>query len=151
MIIISVLFVGFIFFLLFLLFFFRKEIDSLLLARKIKLKDFQCQRCDKCCEFDVILSYKDVEELLKTGKDESEFCSRKFGVRMLKKKKNGRCVFFDTDQGHGRCAVQDNKPEQCRRFPFPRYIGVFKGVDPRCEYVKRLHFKLKRVKPKKRF
>lgn len=81
-----------------------------------------CGKCTKCCQGGdpIVLRAEDDplqygEENLEIGIDPSNHYG--FGhnakIVMLKKKKNGDCIFLDRQQG---CQVHDHAPFICRRF-----------------------------------
>jgi Fe-S-cluster containining protein len=47
-----------------------------------------------------------------------------------------RCLFLQEKDGRTACAVYENRPHSCRRFPALRYFGI-RGFDSRCPGVNR--------------
>jgi len=91
---------------------------------------FSCTRCSACCRFEsgfVFLSEKDVSLLCTALKMElmsftKTYCrwtpaeNGKFQLS-LKEKSNYDCIFWAKEPVEG-CAVYDQRPLQCRAFPF---------------------------------
>lgn len=86
---------------------------------------FECTRCDACCRYEpgyVFLSEKDLRRLAKAkGLPREEFIRQYCRVvsvgpaRMLSltEKRNFDCIFWDNG-----CTVYENRPLQCRSYPF---------------------------------
>lgn len=86
---------------------------------------FQCQRCSACCRGEpgyVFLQAGDVERLsARLGLSAGEFLDAHcrvvdLGIERLyslKEKRNHDCVFWDSG-----CAVYEDRPIQCRTYPF---------------------------------
>lgn len=85
---------------------------------------FQCSQCGKCCTGSpgfVWVNHDDISALAGAIGEEIEAFEdkyvRKIGIRKsLREFPNGDCVFFDTDAR--RCSVYDDRPRQCRTWPF---------------------------------
>ena len=87
---------------------------------------FSCTRCSKCCRHEsgyVFLSETDIERLRKRFElSRREFLDRYtsrvdlgLAVRLsLKEQPNFDCIFW----AHGGCSVYEDRPLQCRAFPF---------------------------------
>jgi Fe-S-cluster containining protein len=87
---------------------------------------FQCRRCSGCCRFApgyVFLSHEDVAALFKaTGLAFPELFNAflrivpigRFSRLSLKEKTNYDCIFWE----NGGCRIYDDRPMQCRSFPF---------------------------------
>ncbi len=87
---------------------------------------FECTRCSRCCRFDpgyVFLSAGDLASLTRrlamTGNEFIKKFCRIVTVGetkrlSLKEKKNYDCIFW----GEGGCTVYDDRPFQCRSYPF---------------------------------
>lgn len=91
---------------------------------------FSCKRCSTCCRYEsgfVYLSEKDIEKLLavfKMGKNEfiDSYCRWVIGldgnmILSLKEKPDNDCILWDSS-----CIVYENRPLQCRTFPFWKSI-----------------------------
>ena len=82
---------------------------------------FACQRCGHCCTGGAgivrILDNEiaDAARFLGIAPDEFEarYCHRINGLRSLRERENGDCVFYDRG-----CTVYPVRPSQCRTFPF---------------------------------
>jgi uncharacterized protein len=70
-------------------------------------------KCIRCCiETNMILTYRDIENIQKIGYDRQFFVSENKGWLQLKNRK-GRCIFHDGT----RCTIYRNKPEGCSLYP----------------------------------
>ncbi|VVB61992.1 Putative zinc- or iron-chelating domain protein [uncultured archaeon] len=69
-----------------------------------------CIRC--CIETNMILSYRDIENIQKMGYDRQFFVSERKGWLQLKNHQ-GRCVFHDGT----RCTIYYQRPEGCTLYP----------------------------------
>jgi Fe-S-cluster containining protein len=70
-------------------------------------------KCIQCCiETNMILSYRDIENIQKMGYDREFFISESKGWLQLKNN-NGRCVFHNGK----RCTIYYHKPEGCTLYP----------------------------------
>ncbi|WP_455382114.1 YkgJ family cysteine cluster protein [Salinispira pacifica] len=87
---------------------------------------FSCTRCSRCCRHQpgyVFLSEADLarlarEKSLSTDEVIDRFC-RKVNISgfvrlSLKEKANYDCIFWE----RGQCTVYENRPLQCRNYPF---------------------------------
>jgi len=87
---------------------------------------FSCKRCSACCRYDsgfVFLSQKDMEKLaagqkMDRGGFVKTYCRwvtdwQGKEVLSLKEKSNKDCIFWDLG-----CTVYEERPLQCRTFPF---------------------------------
>ena len=85
-----------------------------------------CRRCSSCCRYEsgfVFLSEKDIEKLLAEFKMErsdfiNTYCRWVTDLNgkktlSLKEKSNKDCIFWDS-----LCLVYENRPLQCRTYPF---------------------------------
>lgn len=88
---------------------------------------FECLRCGSCCtgfSGTVRVSNEEIAVFAQSlDLPETEF--RKHytrivggGVVSLIEKENKDCIFFDKERG---CIVYENRPRQCRTWPFWRY------------------------------
>ena len=101
-----------------------------------KLKDFECQRCNKCCRQPgfVYLSPEEAEQMARFMKMDTfdftrHYCDLQDRQRLvLKKSPDESCVFL-TEKG---CAVYPSRPQQCRDFPIgwrtPKSFGYCAGI-----------------------
>ena len=95
---------------------------------------FSCKRCSSCCRYEsgfVFLSEKDASRLAAAlnmghGEFQSVFC-RWISVEngrsqlSLKEKSNFDCIFWTLNKNDGTesgCSVYNERPLQCRAFPF---------------------------------
>ena len=70
-------------------------------------------KCIRCCiETNMVLTYRDIENIQKMGYNRQFFVSENKGWLQLKNR-NGRCVFHDGT----RCTIYHNKPEGCSLYP----------------------------------
>lgn len=85
---------------------------------------FSCTRCGECCRWPghVLLHDADITRLARgVGLDEDRFIQRyavlasNRGQLSLAEDKDGACIFLDG----ARCSVYEERPAQCRAFPFP--------------------------------
>jgi Fe-S-cluster containining protein len=88
---------------------------------------FECQRCGSCCTgFSGTVRVSDEEIAVlahRLGITEAEFRKQYTrivggGVVSLIEKKNTDCIFFEKERG---CTVYEDRPRQCRTWPFWRY------------------------------
>lgn len=87
---------------------------------------FECTRCGNCCggaPGTVLVDDDEIAALAeRLGMDVLEF-RRRFtrkvggGVVSLQEKPNHECIFYDADVG---CTVYEDRPTQCRTWPFWR-------------------------------
>ncbi|GMO12839.1 MAG: YkgJ family cysteine cluster protein [Treponemataceae bacterium] len=90
---------------------------------------FSCKRCSACCRHDagiVLLNDADLQALCATEKLTREqfiqvYCKEVYtahnGVALsLKEKSNYDCIFWAETQGG--CKIYENRPLQCKTFPF---------------------------------
>ena len=87
---------------------------------------FSCQRCSRCCRHTpgyVFLSHKDVDRMSGgLGMEPQTFLAqytREVAIGPMKRvslreKENIDCIFWEGDG----CSVYENRPLQCRSFPF---------------------------------
>lgn len=99
---------------------------------------FECTKCGKCCTGPSAvgprLSEVDFKRLLaKLGSYDMQRAVKRHGdgapqIRMHQ----GRCVFLQSDN---RCGVYEERPDQCRSFPFWSVLWVKPGdwKHARCE------------------
>jgi len=92
--------------------------------------NFSCTQCSRCCRHDsgyVFLSRQDIKKLtdrLKLTEDEfvDRYCTTVpfgFGHQIsLAEKANKDCIFW----GDGGCSVYEDRPVQCRTYPFWSHI-----------------------------
>ena len=103
---------------------------------------FECLRCGSCCTgFSGTVRVSDEEIAVlayRLGIPEGEFRKQhtrimRGGIVSLIEKKNKDCIFFE--RGHG-CTVYEDRPRQCRTWPFWRYNvyspGHWKREAKRC-------------------
>jgi Fe-S-cluster containining protein len=70
-------------------------------------------KCIQCCiETNMILSYRDIENIQKLGYDNKFFVTEHDGWLQLKNDK-GRCVFHNGT----RCTIYHQRPEGCTLYP----------------------------------
>lgn len=70
-------------------------------------------KCNQCCiKTNMILSYRDIENIQKLGYDRKFFVLKHKGWLQLKNN-NGRCVFHNGKQ----CTIYHNRPEGCTLYP----------------------------------
>ncbi|GAB6161447.1 YkgJ family cysteine cluster protein [Desulfothermus naphthae] len=87
-------------------------------------KVFKCQMCGECCkgEGGIIVTLKEIQRMAKylslTPSDfmDKFICKTPDGKLSLAVKKDGRCVFFDTEKKG--CTVHPVKPDICLAWPF---------------------------------
>ena len=91
---------------------------------------FGCTRCSRCCRHDsgyVFLSERDLDALTKRFKTNRKAFIRQyctwvhlgFGKQLsLTERENKDCVFWKD----GGCSVYEDRPLQCRTYPFWRHI-----------------------------
>jgi len=103
---------------------------------------FECLRCGSCCSgFSGTVRVSDAEIAALAQRldlPEAEF-QRDYtrmvrgGAISLVEKKNTDCIFFDKERG---CTVYEDRPRQCRTWPFWRYNvyspGHWKREAKRC-------------------
>jgi Fe-S-cluster containining protein len=116
-----------------------------LMGNELWYKDglrFECQRCGSCCTgFSGTVRVSDEEIAVlahRLGITETEF-RRQYtrivggGAISLIEKKNTDCIFFERERG---CTVYEDRPRQCRTWPFWRYNvsspGHWKREAKRC-------------------
>lgn len=103
---------------------------------------FECLRCGSCCTgFSGTVRVSDEEiAVFAQSLDLSEAEFRKNYTRILRagvvsliEKENKDCIFFDKERG---CIVYENRPRQCRTWPFWHYNvyspGHWKREAKRC-------------------
>jgi Fe-S-cluster containining protein len=103
---------------------------------------FECQRCGNCCTgFSGTVRVSDAEIVAlahRLGITEAEFRKQYTrivggGAISLIEKKNTDCIFFERERG---CTVYEDRPRQCRTWPFWRYNvfspGHWKREAKRC-------------------
>ncbi len=87
------------------------------------LKDFECTGCGVCCRWtgSVLLTEQDITALADgLALTEQEFIDRHTRLApnriqlALNDHPDGSCSFLEGN----RCGVYENRPEQCRSFPF---------------------------------
>lgn len=84
---------------------------------------FECQRCGHCCTCEgyVFIFKKDLDNLIDGAQIplqelKDNFLSYYNGYTVLRDKANGECIFWDSEiRG---CKVYENRPTQCRTYPF---------------------------------
>lgn len=100
---------------------------------------FNCTDCGKCCERNVEVYLKDIEDWIEHGliyKVLPELSlSGDYGsltVQLDKKTQDGMkiCAFLDTEKNQ--CSIEDNKPLSCRAFPLGHSKEHFIVVDMDC-------------------
>jgi len=70
-------------------------------------------KCIECCiETNMLLSYRDIENIQKMGYDQKFFVLEFNGWLQLKNHQ-GRCVFHNET----RCSIYDQRPEGCSLYP----------------------------------
>jgi uncharacterized protein len=70
-------------------------------------------KCIQCCrQTNMILSYHDIEKILKLGYEPSFFTEESDGWLQLKNR-HGRCVFHSGEK----CTIYQHKPEGCTLYP----------------------------------
>ena len=70
-------------------------------------------KCIQCCiETNMVLSYRDIENIQKMGYDRKFFVSERNGWLQLKNHQ-GRCVFHNGT----RCSIYEQRPEGCTLYP----------------------------------
>ena len=88
---------------------------------------FECQRCGSCCSgFSGTVRVSDEEIVVLAhclGITEAGFRKNYtrivgYGAISLIEKENKDCVFFERERG---CMVYEDRPRQCRTWPFWRY------------------------------
>jgi Fe-S-cluster containining protein len=88
---------------------------------------FECLRCGSCCSgFSGTVRVSDVEISAlahRLGLPEADFRKQYTrvvggGTISLIEKKNKDCILFDREKG---CTVYEDRPRQCRTWPFWRY------------------------------
>ncbi|MFP4152966.1 MAG: YkgJ family cysteine cluster protein [Alkalispirochaeta sp.] len=91
---------------------------------------FSCTQCSRCCRHDsgyVFLSESDLAALMRsTGLNRDEFIERyclwvpfgENGHLSLTEQSNHDCIFWRD----GGCSVYDDRPAQCRTYPFWEHI-----------------------------
>lgn len=129
---------------------FRREFKAI----RLRNHPFTCQRCGRCCRFQVLLCRSEIERLEKGGFSRDDFVASRFGMSFLKRDEDGNCVFLRTEDSEcsiasaninseeadkaagGGCVCMNyaNRPDTCRRYPNIR-IGLIRGKDPRCKAV----------------
>ena len=99
------------------------------IKEKLSKRSFSCQRCSRCCRKEpgiVALTQNDFENARKnlnlSAKDFLEQCCREIyrdGEVFvgLKEKQNYDCIFW-----HNECIIYEDRPVQCRTFPFWPYL-----------------------------
>lgn len=88
---------------------------------------FECTKCGLCCRGSGRVEVSDVEiERLgaRVGLDGDEFRAAytragRRGRIDLRDKSDGDCIFFDE---HAGCTVYEDRPSQCRTYPFWRSV-----------------------------
>jgi len=103
---------------------------------------FECLRCGSCCSgFSGTVRVSDAEIAALAQRldlPEAEFRrdytrTVRGGAISLVEKKNTDCIFFDKERG---CTVYEDRPRQCRTWPFWRYNvyspGHWKREAKRC-------------------
>ncbi|MFB6133252.1 MAG: YkgJ family cysteine cluster protein [Halanaeroarchaeum sp.] len=115
------------------------------IASTVESVGFECTRCGGCCTADgddphtATVFPEEIRTLQRaTGREWSEIARpMPFGLDddgtgetfewALKVDENGDCVFYEEDEGVGRCTVHEDRPLICRTYPFSLDIGD--GVD----------------------
>ena len=84
---------------------------------------FSCTRCGRCCTGEPGFVWVNDEEVAAIAKLRGEpldeviglYTRLARGMRTLREKANGDCVFYDVRKG---CTVYSVRPRQCRTWPF---------------------------------
>ena len=79
---------------------------------------FECKNCGKCCGTEPGFIFVTEDEVLNikaiTGLEEADFIRETKYGKSIREMDNYDCIFLKKCK----CKIYDNRPEQCKRFPF---------------------------------
>jgi Fe-S-cluster containining protein len=104
-----------------------------------KRSHFRCERCGRCCTIYRYFPIDDraIERIQKAGYKKEEFLEKAFIGNGIKKV-NGACFFLKKNKKGYFCSINKIKPDNCRNYPFGKFLGMY-GTDCHgCPGVKKL-------------
>lgn len=109
----------------------KEKIENIIKELKSK---FICQRCGRCCRYNVyLIDEEEIMEIERSGYRREEFLENSM-IKLL----DGKCYFLKKNKdGNFFCRIYKSRPKACKEFPFSKIrkgvIEVFyycKGLKP---------------------
>jgi Fe-S-cluster containining protein len=76
---------------------------------------FKCKNCGHCCTKVVRLTKDDIRRI---SAFENDFVAYDPAGKPCIKMRNGYCIFLNITNGLSSCRIYDNRPKECRDYPF---------------------------------
>ncbi len=102
------------------------------------MEEIICEKnkCSQCCMHAAVpLLNEDVNRIILLGFYDAYFVNEDSGVKLMRTWSDGRCIFFDKDNGG--CEIYPHRPEQCKQRPYTIRNDSHKpGIDEECIHCK---------------